>query len=429
MGVCENKDEKSFYGCYGLSFQNFFKKRIRLFYYLIISCQYFAITLTASNSAVFYLTRGISIDWLAYLGTVSAVTIVVFEFPTGLISDRFGSAVSIVISMILRGGASLAVAVCYGPAMFCLITLISSVGGSFYSGAGEAWIFSRDKAIKEDMGAFFSNLFIVTGGARIVGGFSGALLAAMLPEIPFVLSGLLLLLLSGLFILFESGFAKVESEGVAKADKTVLPVLIKDAKNTMMLIYNNERLFHMTLSSVFFIAFCGIPLVYWQPFFYETMGSVTSLGGIWAGFIGMNMLGSSVLKISFIKRINDLYLFCGLIPLCGLFLFLAAFMQGNTHCSIAAFFSYQFFLGVIGPVRGKLVNREIVDNKRASILSCISFFESIGSVTGFSLAGYISKSAGLKVVFILSIVPLLISFLSAIRIAALKNKKRDPLRR
>ena len=122
---------------YPVFFQNI-KKKIRLFYFFIIACQYFAITLTASNNAIFYMTRGVPIDWLGYLGMFSALTIVLFEFPTGLLSDKFGSAVSIVVSMILRGGATLGVVICYGPAMFCLVTMISSIGATCFSGANEA---------------------------------------------------------------------------------------------------------------------------------------------------------------------------------------------------------------------------------------------------------------------------------------------------
>ena len=178
---------------------------IRWFYFFLIFSQYFAITLTASNNAVFFLTKGISVEWLAYLGTVSALTIVLFEFPTGLISDRFGNTLSIVLSLILRGGASLAVVVCYGPMMFCFITVISSIGFTFFSGANEAWIFNKDKSIKEDMTNFFSNLFIFTGIARIIGGLTGGLLAATLPQLPFLLAGLVLLILSGIIVLFECG--------------------------------------------------------------------------------------------------------------------------------------------------------------------------------------------------------------------------------
>jgi MFS family permease len=121
-----------------------FPNKIKYFYFFLIFCQYFAITLTASNNAVFFLTKGISVEWLAYLGTVSALTIVLFEFPTGLISDRFGNAISIFLSLMLRGGASIAVVACYGPVMFCFITVISSIGFTFFSGASDAWIFNKD---------------------------------------------------------------------------------------------------------------------------------------------------------------------------------------------------------------------------------------------------------------------------------------------
>lgn len=398
---------------------------IRLFFYIIIAFQYFAISLTASNSAIFYLTKGISIDWLGYLGTISAFTIVVFEFPTGLVSDRLGSAVSIVLSMALRGVSSLAVIACYGPVMFCIITVTSSIGGTFYSGAAEAWIFNKDKSIKEDITAFFSNLSIATGAARIGGGLLGSLIASAEPEIPFVLCGGILIFLSIIFVVFELGTTnKKESKEHVKIKKSLLHVIVNDAKDSVVLMYNNRCLFFMALSCVFFIVFCVVPLTYWQPFFHETTGTVSSLGFIWTGFIAMNILGSSSLKLSIVKEIQAQHLFCGLILLCGVSLFFSAFLKDNMPLSIAAFFIYQFFLGGIGPVRGKLINEEIIDAKRASILSFLSFCESIGSMAGLSLVGYFSKTAGLKFVFIVSTIPLLISFLSAVILIILKDRKK-----
>jgi MFS family permease len=424
MGNLERKSEHFYYVCYDI-FKKIVQNNARIFFYIIVAFQYFAISLTASNSAIFYLTRGISIDWLAYLGTISAFTIVVFEFPTGLIADRLGSAESIILSMAFRGVASLSVIVCYGPAMFCIITVTASIGSTLYSGAGEAWIFSKDKSIKEDITVFFSNLSIATGGARIAGGLLGALIASAAPEIPFVWSGLILILLSIVFIFFEIGTTKAESRERVKEKKSLLYILINDAKDSVVLMYSNKCLFFMTLSCVFFIAFCTVPLIYWQPFFHETTGAVSSLGFIWAGFIAMNILGSSSLKLSIVKRKQAPNLYCCLILFCGVSIFLSAFLKDSMQWSIAAFLIYQFFLGAIGPVRGKLINEEIIDTKRASILSFLSFCESIGSMAGLSLFGYLCRIAGLKFIFIVSTVPLLVSFLSAVMLIILKNKKEN----
>ena len=197
--------------------------------------------------------------------------------------------------------------------------------------------------------------------------------------------------------------------------------MIGDAKTAIKSIYGNDCLLYFVLSGVFFIIFCGIPLIYWQPFFYDTMGGVGTLGFIWAGFISMNILGNLTLKHSFLKRLNEFNLFGGLILCCGLALFISASLKNNVLLSIGGFFSYQFFLGIIGPLRGKIINKKVADEKRASILSFISLLKSIGSMIGFSIAGYLCKHIGLQYLFLMALVPLTVSLLTA-RVALIKEK-------
>ena len=215
-----------------------------------------------------------------------------------------------------------------------------------------------------------------------------------------------------------TGQSEKESKVQKKNDRYIL---IEDAKNSIKSIYENKCLLYAVLSGVFFILFCGIPLIYWQPFFYDTTGSVGTLGFIWAGFILMNIFGNLTLKYSFLKRMNDFNLFGWLILFCGFALCLSASLKNNALISIGCFFLYQFFLGIIGPLRGKIINKELADEKRASILSFISLLESIGSMIGFSIAGYLCKHIGLQYIFLMALVPLTVSFLTA-RIAFIKEK-------
>jgi hypothetical protein len=279
----------------------------------------------------------------------------------------------------------------------------------------------KDESIKKDMTTFFSNLFILTGIARIVGGLTGGLLASTLPQLPFLLSGIILFILSGIFVLFEFSSDMSKSKKLESTKKMGLHILIDDAKKSIKSIYENESLLYIILSGVFFIVFCGIPLIYWQPFFYDTTGNAGTLGFLWAGFISMNIFGNLALKHSFLKGINDFNLFGWLTLSCGFSLCISAIFKTNTLVSIGGFFSYQFFLGIIGPLRGKIINKELANEKRASILSLISLAEGIGSIVGFSMAGYLCKIFGLQYIFIIALIPLVVSFLTA-RVAFTKEK-------
>jgi DNA gyrase subunit B len=65
-----------------------------------------------------------------------------------------------------------------------------------------------------------------------------------------------------------------------------------------------------------------------------------------------------MLKLTFFKGKNEFYLFGWLTAFCGLTLCLSAILKTCFSGSIGAFFLYQFFLGIIGPLRGKILNVE-----------------------------------------------------------------------
>ncbi|MBU1054209.1 MAG: MFS transporter [Proteobacteria bacterium] len=374
-------------------------------------------SLTASNGTMYLLSRGISIQWVGYLGTVGVITILLFEFPTGLIADRLGSGTSVAVSLIVRGIAAFLTIFCYGPFLFSIITIMHSVGATCYSGAAEAWIFSRDSTIKHNMANFFSNIFFLTGASKVLGGWLGAFLGSIELRIPFVIASAILVLISTLFIFYDMITKEKYINKMNKREKSIIRILLFDAKNSFAFMKKEKDIFWLMISGVFFIIFCSIPLVYWQPFFYNTVQSIKSLGWIWVGFIFFNMCGNLFVKSKTLQKINDIHLFWITICLCGITLLLSAVLDKNFLISVFFFCSYQLFLGILGPIRAKILNRKISDANRASILSLISFSESAGSIFSLSLFGYLSSFMPLHLIFGLSTVPLVFALIIAMKIA------------
>lgn len=318
-----------------IKFNNRSVSESQVVYTLLVFFQYFALSLTASNGTMYLLSRGISIQWIGYLGTIGGIAVLLFEFPTGVIADRLGSGTSIAVSLCVRGVAAFLALFCYGPFLFAIITIMNSVGATCYSGAAEAWIFGRDSSIKRNMAKFFSNTYFVSGASRIVGGLLGALVGSISLRIPFAIASAVFVLISVLFIFFDTSSEKKYSDKMKKPEKSIAHTLISGALSAFLFIKKEKDIFWFMLSGVFFIFFC----------------------------------------------------------------------------------SYQLFLGIIGPFRAKILNRRIADDSRASILSLISFSESVGSICSLSLFGYLSGIVSLDLIFGLSTVPLAISLMIAIMIA------------
>ena len=68
------------------------KLEIFLLFYVFLSD--FSFGLTLSIWVLYYLSRGVNLQWVAYISSISAITILIFEFPTGVIADKFGCSLS-----------------------------------------------------------------------------------------------------------------------------------------------------------------------------------------------------------------------------------------------------------------------------------------------------------------------------------------------
>jgi MFS family permease len=385
----------------------------RLVYYGLVISQYFSISLTASNGTIYYLMHGITKPWVAYLGLIGSLTIVLFEFPTGVVADRIGPSISVTISLLLRGVAALFVIFCYGPGMFSLITIISSIGYTFFSGASEAWIFNSDRSVKKDMNTFFAHSFMMNGAAKIIGGAAGGLIASLNADIPFILSGSLLICTAALYILFLSMQHERCFNPQLKSARKNTDHFITGLTDIIKIVLADKVLTLVTISGTLFIIFSVMPLIYWQPFFFDSTNSINTLGGIWAVFIAMNLAGSFVSKTSWVKTRSNFFLFKLLICLCGISLLLSALTKKLLYFSLTSFFAYHFFLGIIGPIRYIIINQRIDDTRRASILSFISFTENFGALFSFLVFGYLCNIFALKWILALSTIPLALAFFVA----------------
>ena len=388
----------------------------RLVYYGLVISQYFSISLTASNGTIYYLMHGITKPWVAYLGLIGSLTIVLFEFPTGVVADRIGPSISVAISLLLRGAAALLVIFCYGPAMFALITIISSIGYTFFSGASEAWIFNSDRSVKKDMNNFFAHSFMMNGTAKIFGGAVGGLIASSNADIPFILSGSLLIVTAALFVLYLFMQRERCFNPQVKSTRKDPDHFITGMTDTVKIILTDKVLTLITVCGTLFIVFSVIPLIYWQPFFYDASNSMNALGGIWAVFIAMNLAGSYASKTSWVKKRGNFSLFKILISLCGFSLLVSALTNKILYLSLTSFFAYHFFLGIIGPIRYIIINQRIDDAKRASVISFISFSENFGAIVSFLVFGHLSNIIDLKWILALSTIPLVLALFVATRL-------------
>ena len=77
---------------------------------------------------------------LVLLGTVSEIAIFLFEVPTGVVADTYSRRLSIIIGLVVSGAAIVVVGLVPIYWVIVVAAIVRGIGGTFMSGAWEAWI-------------------------------------------------------------------------------------------------------------------------------------------------------------------------------------------------------------------------------------------------------------------------------------------------
>jgi MFS family permease len=89
-----------------------------------------------------YLVQDVGVNplELVLLGTVSEIAIFLFEVPTGVVADTYSRRLSIIIGLLVSGAAVVVVGLV--PIYWVILSaaILRGIGGTFMSGAWEAWI-------------------------------------------------------------------------------------------------------------------------------------------------------------------------------------------------------------------------------------------------------------------------------------------------
>jgi MFS transporter, DHA3 family, tetracycline resistance protein len=124
-----------------------------------------------------YLVQDVGVNplELVLLGTVSEIAIFLFEVPTGVVADTYSRRLSIIIGMIVAGAAIVLLGLVQIYWVIVLAAIIRGIGGTFMSGAWEAWI--TDEHGVDGIGRVFlrGNQFSYLGA--IVGSAAGVAIA------------------------------------------------------------------------------------------------------------------------------------------------------------------------------------------------------------------------------------------------------------
>jgi DHA3 family tetracycline resistance protein-like MFS transporter len=365
-------------------------------YLLLEGLSAFLFQLVMPIYAVYYATIvGLDPLPLVLIGTVFETTIFLCEVPTGVVADVYSRRLSIIIGLLLMGIAWVIEGLFPILAVLLLAEIVSGLGVTFTSGATEAWI-TDEIGVARTGQAFVRAAQVKTLGS-ILGIIASVALASIQLNLPFIVSGLLLMALGVWLAIYmpEDGFRPRPA-----AERQSWRALYETIRDGIKLIRLRPVLLFI-LAIAFVVAFHGEGFDHLWQLHFLTNFSLPAIGAfkpiVWFGFVGLvaNLLSIGLHEI--VRRRVDLNahqatgraltLIYGLIA-AGIVGFALA---GDVFAAIALYCCIAALRQVSEPVSRAWLNQSLEPATRATLFSLHGQINALGEIIGGPPVGAIGR--------------------------------------
>lgn len=373
----------------------------RFFYYIRLLLSLFE-SLMTPFWVIYFKEVGLSYFEISLLVTVSYIVTLVFEIPTGAVADFWGRKLSVIISLLITGSASMGIYFAHTFPQLLSLYVLSGFGATFMSGAFSAWFADSltsagTKVNKEiDLTKYWG--YLVSG--QQLGNIIGFLLGSALVFLGYF-RGIWLVVGSGglLIALYILIFGK-EASYKSSNEHTVRGYLRTIIEGSTYL-FKNRTLFILTLASFFWFFSTGILSLAWQPYFAEQelhpkYFGIILTGNMAAALFLVRKTGTLTQQVGGELRLLWLIGFaCG-----GLILLMIAV----PNFSWIPFIIYGGIYSLQEPSFQGYLNKLLPSSLRATILSSHSMIISIATIFSMLVFGATADKLGLAISLFISLV-------------------------
>ena len=355
-------------------------------YILLGSLYTLAASLIWSVTTLFLLDAGLSIGEVFLANALYSGGLVAFEIPTGVVADTLGRRVSYLASIVVLGVSTVLYVVAAeagaGIVVFSLVSVLTGLGFTFYSGALEAWLVDGLKSHGADdrLDMVFARSAQWSGAAMFVGTISGGFLGQLDLSVPFLVrSGLLVALL----VLAASRMVEVGFERRPLEFRQIPRLMRDEAAAGVAFGWGQSGLRRLMLAAVARGIFFGWAFYAAQPYFLELLerDAVWVVGLVTAALSIATIVGNQLVRV-FSKR-------CGrrstMLIGASAVASVAGIGMGLTSSFAVAFGCLMVVavaMGVTMPVRQAYLHQVTDSDHRATVVSFDGMVSSIGGVGG-----------------------------------------------
>ncbi|MTI65875.1 MAG: MFS transporter [Firmicutes bacterium] len=364
---------------------------------------------------------------LVLVGTVLEGSCFLFEIPTGVVADVYSRKRSILIGLIIIGGAFILEGSFRFFETIILAQFLWGFGYTFLSGADDAWIADEIK------GKNLNEIYLK--GAQIAQfcSFIGILLSAMLGyfyiNLPMIISGILFIFLSMFLKIFmpERGFKPKKRKGNSYQN------MIETFKEGLSFISESKILIVILFISLIYGLYSEGFDRLWEAHFLRDLSFPLILNFkpvIWFGIINSAAMILSIIAVQIIKirlaktgNIEKVYLLViiNLLTVVGIISF---GMSGNFKFALMTYLVSYILRTTNQPIFRAWINQNLKSSIRATVLSTVGQIDALGQIAGGPIIGIIASRYSISIAIIFAgmvLSPVVILYLIAVKSEKIKE--------
>ncbi|MGD9568308.1 MAG: MFS transporter [Sedimentibacter sp.] len=359
--------------------------RVKLYSFILL-LNSFVTGLLVPVFSLLLIDKGSTLSKLSVMIGIYSFTVIVLELPTGIMADIIGRKKTFCLSLIISMLFSIVILFGNGFVILCLGMLIYGLNRAISSGSFEALFI--DSYINE-FGK--EKLHVVTTRISVLdalGLSAGALTGGYLPEISmkyfssigmYDLTLIIRIILTIIVLVFALVFIK---ETAVYENKNQLS-LIEHIKNSSKLVIENKNIICIFIS-VFSTGFLLSSLeTYWQPHFISLMPDKSSmfLLGVIAFMYFTAVMAGNIISSKLFSKQNPKKVYVLFRSILVVAIIVTA-LQTNMILFIVFYTLIYLIFGMANIPEGVILNGEIPNESRASVLSLNSLIAQIGALLG-----------------------------------------------
>lgn len=327
---------------------------------------------------IYFFSKGLSFTQIMFLSSISSITIVISEVPTGAIADKMGRKASMILGSILCSISLLFFIFGNSFYFFALGEFIFAIGATFKSGSDVALIYDSLKAdgmehrFQEIEGKAKSYLLY----SQAVGSIAASFLYEINKELPLIFSCIFVLIST--IIAFNLVEPPIENKKGRYGEKYLTQI-----SHSATYVVKHVKVRAIILYSMMFFVFYRVGFLVVQPYFEGINIPVKFFGLI---FFALNIVAAQVSKNSH-KILNATK--GKTLILLSVFMVISFIIMGLSTwwIGILPMMLQQVARGLYQPTVRKYLNKNIPSDKRATILSFFSLLTNLAGAIFYPLFG------------------------------------------